>query len=72
MAERDPEISRLEARIAELEARPSAGDLDWLKNSNVWRRAQFATSLGWVRFNVIGVAGGWGLFILYFIFDVTR
>lgn len=72
MAERDDELTQLKARVAELEARPSSGDLDWLKNSHVWRRAQFAASPGWVRFNVIGIAIGWGLFILYFAYDLVR
>lgn len=72
MAERDDELMLLKARVAELEARPSATDLDWLKNSNVWRRAQFATSPGWVRFNVTGIAVGWGLFILYATISVIR
>ena len=72
MAERDDELTQLKARVAELEARPSAGDLDWLKNSHVWRRAQFAASPGWVRFNVIGIAIGWGAFILYAVISVIR
>jgi hypothetical protein len=67
MAERDTEIAELKARIAALEARPSAGDLDWLKTSNVWKRAEFAASPGWLKFNVIGVCCGFGVFILAFI-----
>ncbi len=72
MAERDTEIDELKARIAALEARPSAGDLNWLKNSHVWKRAQFAASPGWLKFNVVGVAVIWGGFILYYIIGVLR
>ena len=36
MADQD-EIAELKARIADLEARPSAGDLDWLKNSHTFK-----------------------------------
>lgn len=37
MADRDTEIAELKARIADLEARPSAGDLDWLKDSHTFK-----------------------------------
>ena len=68
MAERDAEIAELKARIASLEARPATTDLDWVKNSHVWKRAQFAASPGWLKFNVIGVAVGWSFFISAFIY----
>lgn len=68
MAERDTEIAELKARIASLEARPATTDLDWAKNSNTWKIAQFASSPGWIKFNVIGVAVGWGIFILALIY----
>ena len=67
MAERDTEIDELKARIVELEARPPAGDLDWLKQSNVWKRAEFAASPGWLKFNVIGLMVIFGGFIAYFV-----
>jgi hypothetical protein len=64
MAEQDPQISKIEARITELEARPSAGDLDWLKNSNTFKRAEIATSPAFIRLNAIIVFGGIGLFFI--------
>ncbi|MBA3895933.1 MAG: hypothetical protein H0X36_02085 [Sphingomonadaceae bacterium] len=72
MAERDTEIAELKARIADLEARPSPGDLDWLKSSHVWKRAQFAASPGWLKFNVIGVAVIWGGMLLYAVVSFTH
>ena len=72
MAERDAEIAELKAKVAALEARPVNTDLDWLKNSHVWKRAQFAASPGWVKFNVIGVAVIWGVFILMFVVSMFR
>ena len=71
MADQD-EIAELKARIADLEARPSAGDLDWLKNSNVWKRAQFAASPGWLTANVIFVGLIWGGIILTFVIGILR
>ena len=72
MAERDAEIARLEARIAALEARPIADDLDWLKNSDVWKRAKFAASPGWRNANIIFVFIGFSGFIIAFIFACLR
>ena len=72
MAERDAEIAELKARIASLEARPANTDLDWVKNSNTWKIAQFASSPGWIKFNVIGVAVIWGIFILGIIIAIIR
>lgn len=72
MAERDTDIAELKARIASLEARPSTTDLEWVKNSNTWKLAQFATSPGWIKFNVIGVAAGWGILILGIVIAVIR
>ena len=72
MAERDTEIDELKARIVELEARPSASDLDWLKQSNVWKRAEFAASPGWFKFNVIGLMVIFGGFILYAVVAFTH
>jgi hypothetical protein len=72
MADRDTEIAELKARIAALEARPSAGDLDWLKKSNVWKRAEFAASPGWLKFNVIGLAVIFGGFLLSIVFAFTH
>lgn len=72
MPERDTEIAELKARIADLESRPDNGDLAWLKNSNVWKRAEFAASPGWFKFNAIGVAVGFGAFILAFIIACVR
>ena len=72
MAERDTEIAELKARIASLEERPATTDMDWLKNSHVWKRAQFAASPGWLKFNVIGIAVIWGALILTFIVGIIR
>lgn len=72
MAERDAEIAELKARIASLEARPANTDLDWVKNSNTWKIAQFASSPGWIKFNVIGIAVIWGVFILMFVVSMFR
>jgi hypothetical protein len=72
MAERDFEVSELKARIAELEARPTKSNLDWLKNSNVWKRAEFAASPKWLKMNLIGIGTIWGLFILYFIAAIVH
>ena len=72
MAERDTEIDELKARIVELEARPPAGDLDWLKQSNVWKRAEFAASSGWFKANVVFVGIIWGGFILYGVGSVRH
>ena len=47
MAERDTEILALKAQIAALEARPTSTDLDWLKNSEVWKRAEFNAQPIW-------------------------
>lgn len=66
MTERDTEIDELKARVAELEARPTADDLEWLKQSNTWKRAEFTASPGWLKFNVIGVSVIWGFVILIF------
>ena len=68
MPDCDSELAQLRARVAELEARPAAADMDWFKNSNVWKIAQFASSTGWIKFNVIGVAAIWGFFILAFVY----
>ena len=72
MAERDAEIAELKARISDLEARPDTGDLAWLKNSNVWKRAEFAASPGWLKANVVFVGVIWGGFILAFIIACVR
>ena len=72
MAERDAEIAELKARIASLEARPATTDLDWVKNSNAWKIAQFASSPGWIKFNVIGIAVGFGIFFLMFVVSMFR
>lgn len=72
MAERDTEIAELKARIASLEARPSTTNLDWVKNSNTWKLAQFASSPGWIKFNVIGVAAIWSVFAILFIVSMIR
>ena len=72
MAERDAEIAELKARIASLEARPANTDLDWVKNSNTWKIAQFASSPGWIKFNVIGIAVGFGIFFLLFVVGIIR
>ena len=72
MAERDTEIAELKARIASLEARPTGTDLDWFKNSNAWKIAQFATSPGWIKFNVIGIALIFGSFFLAFVIAFVR
>lgn len=53
MAEHDDELTMLKARVAELEARPSTTDLDWLKNSQVWKRAEFAVSPIWTKINLL-------------------
>ena len=65
MADRDTEILALKAQIAALEARPPAGDLDWLKNSRVMRRAEFAVSPFWMKVNVLFIA-----FILFILVGV--
>lgn len=62
MAERDDELTQLKARVAELEARPSA-ELDWLKNSNVFKRAELATSRAFIRLNAFIVLGG--IFVIF-------
>lgn len=67
MDERDTEIAELKARIADLEARPGADDLSWLKNSNVWKRAEFAASPKWLKANVVFVGLLWGGFVLVFV-----
>ena len=72
MAERDTEIAELKARIASLEARPTGTDLDWLKKSNTWKIAEFATSPGWIKFNVIGIALIFGSFFLAFVIAFVR
>jgi len=72
MAERDPEISRLEARIAELEATPSARDLGWLKNSNSFKIAERMTRPQTQRNGRIAVAIIWGIFILTIIIGIVR
>lgn len=72
MAERDTEIDELKARIAELEARPIAEDLDWLKNSDVWKRAQFAASPGWRNANIIFIGLGLSAFLVYAVIAFTR
>jgi hypothetical protein len=72
MTERDFEVSELKARIAELEARPTKSDLDWLKNSNVWKRAEFAASPGWLKLNIIGIAIIWGGIILFFAIGILH
>jgi hypothetical protein len=61
MADQNAEILKLEARIVELEARPAATDLDWLKNSHVWKRAEFAAN---PTLNRILLAVVLGIFIL--------
>lgn len=63
MAERDDELMQLKARVAELEARPSSSDLEWLKNSNVFKRAELATSPTFIRLNAIIVLGG--IFVIF-------
>lgn len=72
MADRNTEIDELKARIVELEARPPSSDLDWLKQSSVWKRAEFAASPGWLKFNVIAVAVIWGFIILIFVLGVVH
>ena len=72
MPERDTEIDELKARIAELEARPQAGDFEWLRQSNVWKRAEFAASPGWFKFTVVGVMVIFGGFILYAVVSFTH
>ena len=67
MAERDAEIAALKAQIAALEARPSAQDLDWLKTSNVWKRAELAASPGWLKLNVVFLAFIFGIIIIGFM-----
>jgi hypothetical protein len=72
MPERDLEVSELKARIAELESRPTTSDLNWLKNSNVWKRAEFAASPKWLKINLIGIGIIWGAFILAFVLAGLR
>ncbi len=67
MADRDTEIAELKARIAALEARPSAADLEWLKTSNVWKRAEMAANPRWLKANAIIVWGGIGAFVISII-----
>ena len=67
MAERDIEIADLKARIADLEARPTAQDIDWLKNSNVWRRAELAASPQWFKVNLLIMAVLLGILIFAFM-----
>ena len=72
MAERDAEIAELKARIASLEARPATTDLDWLRNSNVFKRAELATSPAFMRLNKIIVLGGiFLIFVCPFIYMVA-
>lgn len=72
MADRDTEIAQLKAQIAALEARPGGADLEWLKNSNVWKRAELAASPRWLKANVIFVSIIWGGFIVDFLYVVYR
>ena len=72
MTERDTEIEELKARIAELEARPQDNDFEWLKQSNVWKRAEFAASPGWFKFNVIGLVIIFGGLFFYAVVSFTH
>lgn len=72
MADRDTEIAELKARIAALEARPSAGNLDWLKTSNVWKRAEMAANPRWIKANTIIVLGGFAAFFISIIIACLR
>ena len=63
MSDRDTELEQLKARVAELEARPSAGDLEWLRKSNVFKRAEMACNPTFVRWNAIIVLGG--IFLIF-------
>lgn len=73
MSDRDAELEQLKARVAELEARPQADDFTWLRTSNVFKRAELATSPTFLRWNAIIVVGGIALFfgipILYLMFS---
>ena len=53
MSDRDTELEQLKARVAELEAQPQSNDLDWLRKSNVFKRAELATSPTFLRWNAI-------------------
>ena len=72
MADRDTEIAELKAQIAALEARPSGADLEWLKNSNVWKRAELAASPRWLKANAIFVLSIWGSFFIALIYACVR
>ena len=76
MADRNDELMQLKARVAELEARPAGPDLEWLRNSSVFKRAERATRPAFIRLNAIIVLGGMALFfgipIIYLIFDKLK
>lgn len=58
MSDNELEIDQLKARIAELEARPQPSDLEWLRNSNSFKRAERATSPEILKLNRQIVLGG--------------
>ncbi|MBC7603149.1 MAG: hypothetical protein H7255_10900 [Ramlibacter sp.] len=62
MSDRDTELEQLKARVAELEAQPQSNDLEWLRTSNVFKRAELATNPTFLRWNAIIVLGGIALF----------
>lgn len=76
MAERDAELADLRAKVAMLEARSPSTDLDWLKNSEVWKRAEYNARPIW-RYLIRGFVAFMffcilGIPIIYLIIDKLR